>query len=148
MTGLPEGVSIGDFGDAVLAQGVRAARRRRDGHGREERAATSVWIGLPADARSGADPRFDIVNSVVAQAGAEARADAPPSSTRTRCSRPTPAATPSTSRDAHRRRRSKVRADDGVHFERAGGDIIAREVLKTLNRTYDLTSWKRKQKAT
>ena len=27
----------------------------------------------------------------------------------------------------------KVRAGDGVHFERAGGDMIAREVLKTLN---------------
>ena len=39
----------------------------------------------------------------------------------------------------------KVRAGDGVHFDTAGGDIIAREVLKQLNKLFDLTSW-RKQK--
>jgi uncharacterized protein len=39
----------------------------------------------------------------------------------------------------------KVRAGDGVHFERAGGDIIAREVLKQLNQAYDLTSWRKKR---
>jgi hypothetical protein len=38
-----------------------------------------------------------------------------------------------------------VRAGDGVHFDVAGGDIIAREVLRQLNREFDLTSW-RKQK--
>ncbi len=37
----------------------------------------------------------------------------------------------------------KVRATDGVHFEREGGDMIAREVLKALNRAYDLTSWRK-----
>ena len=36
----------------------------------------------------------------------------------------------------------KMRAGDGVHFEREGGDVIAREVLKALNKTYDLTSWR------
>ena len=40
----------------------------------------------------------------------------------------------------------KVRAGDGVHFDTAGGDLIAREVLKQLNELFDLTSW-RKQKA-
>ena len=40
----------------------------------------------------------------------------------------------------------KVRAGDGVHFDTEGGDMIAREVLKQLNRLFDLTSW-RKQKA-
>jgi hypothetical protein len=37
-----------------------------------------------------------------------------------------------------------VRAPDGVHFERAGGDIIARSVLHALNQEFDLTSWRRK----
>jgi hypothetical protein len=36
-----------------------------------------------------------------------------------------------------------VRAADGVHFEREGGDMIAREVLKALNKQFDLTSWRR-----
>ena len=34
----------------------------------------------------------------------------------------------------------KVRADDGAHFDREGGDIIVREVLKKLNKLFDLTS--------
>ena len=38
----------------------------------------------------------------------------------------------------------KVRAGDGVHFESAGGDMIAREVLRQLNKVYDLTSWRHK----
>jgi hypothetical protein len=41
----------------------------------------------------------------------------------------------------------KVRAGDGVHFERAGGDMIARIVLKELNKVFDLTSWRKKQTA-
>ena len=35
-----------------------------------------------------------------------------------------------------------MRADDGVHFERAAGDLIARQVLSQLNRRFDLTSWR------
>jgi len=37
----------------------------------------------------------------------------------------------------------KVRAGDGVHFEPAGGDLIARQVLKQLNEQFDLTSWRK-----
>ena len=37
----------------------------------------------------------------------------------------------------------KMRADDGVHFERPAGDLIARKVLSLLNQRYDLTSWRR-----
>ena len=37
-----------------------------------------------------------------------------------------------------------MRSADGVHFEREGGDIIAREVLKELNKQFDLTSWRKK----
>jgi len=36
-----------------------------------------------------------------------------------------------------------VRAPDGVHFEPAGGDIIARMVLKRLNEQFDLTTWRK-----
>jgi hypothetical protein len=39
---------------------------------------------------------------------------------------------------------TKVRADDGVHFAPAGGDIIADEVMEALGRVYDLTSWRTK----
>ncbi len=37
----------------------------------------------------------------------------------------------------------KMRADDGVHFERAAGDRIATEIVKRLYQRHDLTSWRR-----
>jgi hypothetical protein len=36
----------------------------------------------------------------------------------------------------------KMRADDGVHFERAAGDLIAEKVLDLLGERYDFTSWR------
>jgi hypothetical protein len=35
----------------------------------------------------------------------------------------------------------QVRATDGIHFTREGGDLIAAEVLKTMRETFDLDSW-------
>ena len=36
----------------------------------------------------------------------------------------------------------QVRATDGIHFTREGGDLIAAEVLKTMGKTFDLDSWR------
>jgi hypothetical protein len=36
----------------------------------------------------------------------------------------------------------KMRADDGVHFERAAGDLIAEKVLDLVEKRYDVTSWR------
>ena len=36
-----------------------------------------------------------------------------------------------------------MRADDGVHFERRAGDLIAEKVLEQLEKRYDLTSWRK-----
>ena len=36
----------------------------------------------------------------------------------------------------------KMRADDGVHFERPAGDLIAAKVLERLEERYDFTSWR------
>jgi hypothetical protein len=36
----------------------------------------------------------------------------------------------------------KVRAADGVHLERAGGDRIARRVLAALRERFDMSSWR------
>jgi hypothetical protein len=35
-----------------------------------------------------------------------------------------------------------MRADDGVHFERPAGDIIASKVLEQLENHYDFRSWR------
>ena len=36
----------------------------------------------------------------------------------------------------------KMRADDGIHFERAAGDLIAEKVVEHLGERYDFTSWR------
>jgi len=37
----------------------------------------------------------------------------------------------------------KMRADDGVHFERPAGDLIAQAVLRRLGQRFELTSRRR-----
>ena len=134
MTGLPDGDSIGDFGELGWRDGVRAPGRRRVRHDQPRGRASSIWIGLPQTPDAGQTQRFDVVNAVVAaarRASAPARAAYVDTYTTVRRRRRRLRRVP-----ARRARRQlvKVRADDGVHFEPAGGDMIAREVLKTLNK--------------
>jgi hypothetical protein len=42
----------------------------------------------------------------------------------------------------------RVRASDGVHFTRAGGDRIAAKILAAMNHAFDLTSWLKDQSTT
>ena len=37
----------------------------------------------------------------------------------------------------------QVRTPDGIHFTRAGGDMIADKVIKAMQDTFDLTSWEK-----
>jgi hypothetical protein len=141
MTGLPDGVELGDFGSEAWrkeygrrAGGIMDLANRTGAH--------VVWIGLPQTSDPAQTQRFDIVNAVVA---AEARKRAGKVTfvdTYTTFASETGGYAeylPDASGDLQ-----KVRADDGVHFERAGGDIIARLVIASLNKTYDLTSWRKK----
>jgi hypothetical protein len=142
MTGLPDGVSVGSFGSTAWRReygrrvgGVMDIVARAGGH--------VVWIGLAQTDDPAQTRRFDVVNSVVA---AEARRRPQITTyvdTYTLFASETGGFTQYLA-DATGVSR-KVRADDGVHFERAGGDLIAREVLRALNRTFDLTSWKRQR---
>jgi hypothetical protein len=142
MTGVPEGVSIGGFGDASWRKeygrrvgGVMDIVARKGGH--------VIWIGLPQTRDAEQTRRFDVVNSVVARQARKRPKTATFLDTYTMFASETGGFTeylPDRSGNE-----TKVRAGDGVHFERAGGDMIAREVLKVLNKTYDLTSWKRKR---
>jgi hypothetical protein len=141
MTGLPEGVTIDDFGGSVW----RREYARRVGGVMDvinRAGAFVVWIGLPQTGSPDQTARFDVVNAVVEK---QAR------------KRPGRAAYIDTYRlfagddggyTQYMRNLSgdlvQVRASDGVHFEREGGDIIAREVLKALNKQFDLTSWRTK----
>jgi len=143
MTGLPEGVTIDDFGGSVW----RREYARRVGGVMDvinRAGAFVVWIGLPQTRSPDQTARFDVVNAVVEK---QAR------------KRPGRAAYIDTYRlfagddggyTQYLRNLSGdlvlVRSADGVHFERAGGDIIAREVLKELNEQFDLTSWRKKSR--
>jgi hypothetical protein len=141
MTGLPEGTTIDDFGGSVWRReyarrvgGVMDVINRAGGF--------VVWLGLPQTRSPDQTARFDVVNAVVEK---QAR------------KRPGRAVYIDTYRlfagddggyTQYLRNLSgdlvQVRASDGVHFEREGGDIIAREVLKALNRQFDLTSWRKR----
>jgi len=139
MTGLPEGVEIGPFG----SENWTAEYRRRVGLVMDEateRGAYLVWIGLPITDDAEQTRRFDAINAIVQSEAAKrprrvsyldtyfffagddggyAQYVSDPSG-----------------------KLVKMRADDGVHFERSAGDLIAREVLRRLNQRFDLTSWR------
>lgn len=140
MTGLPEGVSIDGFGTASWRKeygrrvgGVMDTVARAGGH--------TIWLGLPITRSPAQTQRFDVINAVVVQ-----QAKRRPSTTTYIDTYTTFAGDDggfAEYLDDRRGRSVKVRAGDGVHFERAGGDMIARMVLKRLNEMYDLTSWRK-----
>ena len=135
MTGLPEGVSLDGFG----TRSWRREYRRRVAAVMDTVARSGaylVWIGLPVSRDAEQTRRFDVINAVVS---AEAR------------KRPQRVAYLDTYfffagpdggfaqyvRGASGRL-AKMRADDGVHFERAAGDLIAEEVLERVERRFVL----------
>jgi hypothetical protein len=140
MTGLPEGREIGSFG----SPGWTAEYRRRvalimDSASRN--GAYVVWIGLPITRDAEQTRRFDRINAIVQSEAAE---------------RPRRVTYLDTYFDFagddggyaqyvtdSSGKLVKMRADDGVHFERAAGDVIAREVLGLLAKRFDLSSWRR-----
>jgi hypothetical protein len=102
-----------------------------------------VWIGLPQTNSPEQTRRFDVVNAVVQKEARKREGYAAFIDTYTMFAGDDGGYAqylPDGSGDLR-----KVRADDGVHFEREGGDMIAREVLKQLNKAYDLTSWRKKR---
>jgi hypothetical protein len=140
MTGLPEGKEIGSFGSpSWTAEYRRRVALIMDSASRY--GAYVVWIGLPITRDAEQTRRFDRINAIVQSEAAE------------RLRRVTyldtyfdfagddggyaQYVTDSSGKLV------KMRADDGVHFERAAGDVIAREVLGLLAKRFDLSSWRR-----
>ena len=139
MTGIPEGREVGTFGSPSW----RTEYRRRVASVMDtvtRNGAYLVWIGLPISRDADQTLRFDVINSILQTEAAK------------------------------RKRRVfyldtyfffagenggfaqyiedatgklvKMRADDGVHFERPAGDLIAAKVLERLEEAYDFTSWR------
>ncbi|HEX3290603.1 MAG TPA: DUF459 domain-containing protein [Gaiella sp.] len=144
MTGLPEGTSIGDFGSwSWRREYARRVGGLMDAINRA--GAFVVWIGLPQTRSAAQTQRFDVVNAVVEKEARRREGGAAYVDTYTMFAGDDGGYAQYLPDGSGRL--EKVRADDGVHFERAGGDMIARVVLKALNQQFDLTSWRTKQSA-
>jgi len=140
MTGLPEGTSIGDFASPTWnAEYLRRVRAVMDTVNRA--GGTVVWIGLPITNNEAQTQRFDTLNAIVVK---EAKRRGPRKAifidTYTMFAGDSGGFTEYMQNG--KGDSVKVRAGDGVHFDVAGGDMIAREVLKQLNKEFDLTSWR------
>lgn len=135
MTGVPEGVSIGPFGSESWEREYRRRVRAimeavtRDG-------AYLVWIGLPISRDSEQTRRYDTINAVVQSEAARRPGRVSYLDTYFFFAGPDGGYTQYVADAAGRL--VKVRADDGVHFERAAGDLIAKEVLRRLEERFRL----------
>jgi len=142
MTGLPSGVDIGAFGSSAW---IREYRRRVAGFMDTviRGGGFIVYLGMPIVSSPSESRDFDLINRIVYQEAKKRPNGALYVDTYLRFADPKTGGyaeyLPNADGDL-----VKVRADDGIHFEPAGGDIIARLVLKSLNQRFDLTSWKRR----
>jgi hypothetical protein len=142
MTGVPDGTSIGDFGSwSWRKEYARRVGGLMDAINRG--GAFVIWIGLPQTRSAAQTQRFDVVNAVVEKEARKREGRAIYVDTYTMFAGDDGGYTQYLPDGSGQLR--KVRADDGVHFEREGGDMIARVVLKALNKEFDLTSWRKKQ---
>ena len=144
MTGLPDGTSIGDFGSWAWRKeygrrvgGVMDTINRAGGF--------AIWIGLPQTRSADQTQRFDVINAVAQKQARKRAGRAAYIDTYTMFAGDDGGYAQYLPDGSGRL--EKVRADDGVHFERTGGDMIARVVVKELNRQFDLTSWRKKRAA-
>jgi uncharacterized protein len=142
MTGLPEGTSVGEFGGwSWRKEYARRVGGLMDAINRG--GAFVVWIGLPQTRSASQTQRFDVLNAVVEKEARKRAGRATYVDTYTMFAGDDGGYAQYLPDGSGELR--KVRADDGVHFEREGGDMIARVVLKALNKQFDLTSWRTKQ---
>jgi hypothetical protein len=145
MTGLPSGVSIGSFADPSW---IREYRRRVAGlmdtviRG----GGFLVWLGLPITSSSSQTQRFELINRIAFEEANRRPHGAAYIDTHNLFADPKTGGYTEYLRDAQGNL-VDVRAPDGVHFQPAGGDIIARVILQKLNKQFDLTSWKHKPSA-
>jgi hypothetical protein len=140
MTGLPEGTEIGPFASPSWTSEYR---RRVGGimDAATRGGAYLVWIGLPITRDSEQTRRFDTINTIVSSEAAKRPGRVSYLDTYFSFAGDDGGYAQYLTNDSGQL--VKMRADDGVHFERAAGDLIARQVLRRLNQRFDLTSWRR-----
>jgi hypothetical protein len=139
MTGLPKGVSIDDFGDAAWS---KEYRRRVGGlmDSANQAGAFVVWLGLPITRDSAQSRRWKLINRAVAAEAAKRPETVAYVDMYSLLSDEDGDYAPYL--PAKDGTLEKVRADDGVHLERAGGDIVAKQVVREVRGLADVWSWK------
>jgi len=140
MTGLPPGTQIGSFG----SPNWRTEYRRRVRAIMDlvtRRGSYLVWIGLPITHDAAQTARFDAINAIVQQEAKRRSGRATYLDTYFFFAGDNGGFAQYIPDDSGQL--VKMRADDGVHFERPAGDLIAQSVLDRLSKRFDLTSWRR-----
>ena len=139
MTGIPEGREVGTFGSPTW----RAEYRRRVASVMDtvtRNGAYLVWVGLPITRDADQTLRFDVINSIVQREAAKREGRVSYLDTYFFFAGENGGYAEYVEDPAGKL--VKMRADDGVHFERPAGDIIAAKVLDLLEEHYDFTSWR------
>jgi hypothetical protein len=139
MTGLPEGRAVGSFGSPSW----RAEYRRRVAAVMD--AVTTeggylVWIGLPISRDADQTLHYDVINAIVQTEAAKRKGRVAYLDTYFFFAGEDGGFAQYIEDSAGKL--VKMRADDGVHFERPAGDLIAAKVLQRLDERYDVTSWR------
>jgi hypothetical protein len=135
MSGVPAGVSLGPFG----SESWTAEYRRRVGAVMDlvaRRAKLLLWVGLPITSDGAQSRRFDTINAIVHEEAERRRGRVAFVDTYTLLTGPDGGYAEYLTGD--RGTLEKVRRGDGVHLERAGGDIVAAAVLEELERRFEL----------
>jgi hypothetical protein len=139
MTGIPEGREVGPFGSPTWRREYRrrvaAVMDTVTGNG-----GYLVWTGLPISRDAEQTLRYDVINAIAQTEAAKRKGRVSYLDTYFFFAGEDGGYAQYVE-DATGKL-VKMRADDGVHFERAAGDLIADEVLERLSERYDFTSWR------
>jgi hypothetical protein len=140
MTGLPEGMEITRFGSSSW---TREYRRRVGGlmDTATRGGAFLVWIGLPITRDAEQTRRYDTINAILQSEAERRRGRVAYLDTYFFFAGDDGGYAQYVTNDSGQL--VKMRAEDGVHFERPAGDLIADEVLELLSKRFDFTSWRR-----
>jgi hypothetical protein len=137
MTGLPEGAEVGSFGSPSW----RAEYARRVGGLMDTVTRAGgflVWIGLPITRDAEQTRRYDVINAVVQAEAADRPHRVSYLDTYFFFAGEGGGYAQYLTDSAGQL--VKMRAEDGVHFERPAGDLIAKRVLERIGERYDFTS--------
>jgi len=139
MTGIPEGREVGTFGSPTW----RTEYRRRVASMMDtvmRNGAHLVWIGLPISRDADQTLRFDVINSILQTEAAKRKGRVSYLDTYFFFAGEDGGYAQYVEDSTGKL--VKMRANDGVHFERPAGDLIAAKVLEHLEERYDFTSWR------